>query len=167
MPHSDHSRQHVVNTANYNRGTRLYDPIPSSLYIYIRSFSNRLFCTYVIHDQLMFQSICVCGSRRGGELQRSVCRNSTLSSPEAEYCYIIRDLASRPMLSSPHSSLLTLLRLYSAPHKCTVLSGCPGRDAHQAPGCWTRRWICPRTHQYLSPGPGGETLLPLTIHIAA
>ena len=103
MPHSDHSRQHVVNTANYNRGTRLYDPIPSSLYIYIRSFSNRLFCTYVIHDQLMFQSICVCGSRRGGELQRSVCRNAALSSPEAEYCYIIRDLASRPMLSSPHS----------------------------------------------------------------
>ena len=44
MPHSDHSRQHVVNTANYNRGTRLYDPIPSSLYIYIRSSSHSLFC---------------------------------------------------------------------------------------------------------------------------
>ena len=58
----------------------------------------------------------------------------------------------------PCCPLLTLLRLYSAPHKCTVLSGCPGPDAHQTPGCWMRRWICPRTHQYLSPGPGGETL---------
>ena len=91
---------------------------------------------------------------RGGELHRSVCRNQkcrTVITLGGVLVHYHQDLASRPMSVSSLSSLSSACS--QLPHKCTVLSGCPDADAHQAPSAGCAGSVPRiRTHQYLQPG---------------
>ena len=90
---------------------------------------------------------------RGGELHRSVCRNQkcrTVITLGGVLVHYHQDLASRPMSVSP-LSLLTFLRLFSAPaqvYGTFRLSWC-----RCSPGtvCWMRWFSSKDTHSSISP----------------
>ena len=124
-----------------------------------------MFCSiavYVTPEHIISQSISVSAS--GGESYRgqfAEIRNAALSSPEAEYWYIITGTWH---LGPSHVSVLSSLSSASQlPHKCTVLSGCPDADAHQTTHYrLLDALILIQVQGYAlinisSPGPGGET----------